>query len=333
MQETYHKIKKIVFFVLAIVGLLAIVWVGWQFLYPSYKTFDSSYSQVGLSAPATAFSDSSSFKGGLDSLFNPQIVAVQDRAPASSESTVSEGELTQRKVIKNGNLTLLVKKAEEVAESIKQLASRLDGFVSNSRVYEVVDGIKSGTVTIRVPADNFDQAIAEIKQLSVKVESENISASDVTEQFVDLEARLRNLRAQEQQFLKILDQADTVEDTLKVVQQLNNVRAQIELLQGQLQFLERQVDMSTITTSLTSEADVEVFGIRWRPLFIVKQAFRDMLQGLTGYVNGIVKLIFRLPVILLWLATVAVITVFAWKIVRWIYRKFFATPRPPSIGK
>ncbi len=323
------RAKKFLLYGFAIVGVLALLWFVFAFglNFARRAVYIPSFYEGGaVGAPLTGTQD---LRGPSFDFFGS--ASKQNVAPpAAGNKSGGEGPLTQRKVVKNGSLSLLVKKAEEVAASIQAVAERLGGFVQDSQVYEVSAGVKSGTVTIRVSADKFNEAVSEIKKLAVKVERENISAQDVTEQFVDLEAQLKNYRAEEQQYLRIMEQALTVQDTLDVAQRLAYVRGNIERTQGQLQYLSRQVDMSTITTMLTAEADIEVFGIRWRPLFVVKQAFRGLLSGLTGYVDAMIAFVFRLPVYLLWIATLAVIIFLAWKVTMWIKRKFFSKHFPET---
>ncbi|MCH7604835.1 DUF4349 domain-containing protein [Patescibacteria group bacterium] len=313
------KIKKFWIYPFAFFGVIVVLWFIFQIVFGAVTLRNTTFSGGGTQGLGSA---PGIFSGA--GLFETQKFAQDDVSPQPFQ----EGELTQRNVIKNGTLSLLVKNAEEVAQSIQALAERLDGFIQNSRIYEVSDGVKSGNVTIRVPADDFNEAMSEIKKMATKVESENVNARDVTEQFVDLEARLKNFRAGEEQYLRIMDQADTVQDTLQVAQQLNRVRGQIEQIEGQLQFLSSQVDMSTITVSMTAEADIEVFGIQWRPLFILKQAFRDMLGGLTGYINAMIRFAFQLPVLLLWLATILVVLGIGWRVVQRIWQRFFGDRSP-----
>ena len=175
-----------------------------------------------------------------------------------------------------------------------------------------------------MPADSFDEALAQIKTLAIKVDKESANATDITEVFVDLEARLKTLKAQEAQYLKILDQAKTVKDILSVSTDLGYIRSDIERLEGKIRFLSSEVDMSSITVSLTEEADVQLFGIRWRPLFVLKQAVRNMLSGLSGYADSMITFIFLLPTLLLWLATFVAGLWLARKAYRWVKYKFFA---------
>jgi len=326
-QETTSKIKKSGGRILAIIGALTILGIiGSIFLaglnnarqkssLPSFTTGSIS-NLIGSSGFTTQFF------GAANELMVPSGVS-------SKNTDVSDGALTQRKIVKNGSLSLLVKKAEEVASDIRALAARLNGFISDSRIYETSAGIKSGSVTLRIPADRFDEALTEIKKLAVKVESENINAQDVTEQFIDLEARLRNFKRQEEQYIEILKRANSVQNVLSVTQQLTSIRGQIEQIEGQLQYLSRQVDMSVITVALIAEADVEVFGIRWRPLYVLKQSLRSMFGGLTSYVDAMIWFVLYLPVIILWLATGAIIVIVGWKVVKWMKQKFFSSEKLP----
>jgi hypothetical protein len=111
---------------------------------------------------------------------------------------------------------------------------------------------------VRVPSDTFEDSVAAIKDLAVRVDRESINGQDVTEQYTDLEARLRSAQAQEEQYLVILDKAVTVQDILAVQQYLQNIRYEIESLQGQIDSLGNQTEYSTISVSLSEEIRVKV---------------------------------------------------------------------------
>ncbi len=326
MSGFLQKIRQIGFYKIgffAIIGIIVVLLLG-SIVLTSLNSVRST-GTIGtngsitnpLSAPGYGISD-----------FLTEPSAEKSATPQTVQA--EEGQLTQRKIIKDGLLSLLVKKVEDASQGIQLLAKTFGGFVGSSQIYETSGGTKSGTVTIRVPADRFEEAMVAIKNLAVKVERENVNAQDVTEKFIDFEARLRNLEAQETQYLEILKRAFSIQDILNVQQRLGDVRGQIEQIQGQIQFLSRQIDMSTITVSMISEADIEVFGIRWRPLFVVKQSFRNMLSGLAGYVDSMIAFIFFLPRLILWLGTIVFLTFISWRTIKWLRPKFF--PPRPSAG-
>lgn len=228
----------------------------------------------------------------------------------------------ERKVIKNASVDLVVKNTEQTIEKIKSITDENNGFVGSATVWETGDE-KRGNVSIRVPTDVFDKALESIKELAVKVIREDINSRDVTEEFVDLEAQLKNYKAAEVQYLKVLNRAYTVEDILKVRKELDRVRGNIERMQGRINYLSRQISMSTISISLISEADVKVFGIVWSPWSEVKAGIRDMLVGMVGFVNSLIAFAFKLPLFVLWLALFSAIVWSGWKGVIIIKRRLF----------
>src|SRR6266849_8528144 len=168
---------------------------------------------------------------------------------------------------------------------------------------------------------------AEIRKLGLRVESEQLEAEDVTRQHVDQQAHLRNLRAQEAQYLTILKQAKTVKDTLDVSEKLNGVRGEIEQQQAEFEALSKQVETVAITVSLHSE-EANVFGLHWRPLYELKLAVMQGLEGLADYATAMLSFIFYLPAILLWLATILVGAALGWKTLRLGVRVLFAAKKP-----
>jgi hypothetical protein len=135
---------------------------------------------------------------------------------------------------------------------------------------------------------------------------------------------LRNLRAQEQQYLGILKQARTIKDTVEVSDKLNEVRSQIEQQQGEFEFLSKQVETIALTISLHAEAEAQVFGLHWRPLYQLKVAARDGIDGVGDYAAAMASFVFYIPAILLWLATIVLGLAIAWRILRWLWRILFA---------
>lgn len=164
----------------------------------------------------------------------------------------------QPRVIKTADLEIDVDGVDTQTTAVAKIATDRGGFVQSSTVSEDVNGNKMGYVSVRVPADKFDESIAAIKELATRVQTESVQGQDVTEQYTDLQARLTSAQAQEAQYLEILKQAETVQDILAVQQYLENVRYEIESLQGQIQGLSNQTDYSTISVTLNEDVKVEV---------------------------------------------------------------------------
>ena len=228
-----------------------------------------------------------------------------------------------RKLVRTASVDLLVKRPAEAAEKIRSLTERVGGFLVKSQTNGAQDATTASLV-IRVPAARFAEVAAEIRSLGLRVESEQTEAEDVTRQYVDRQAHLRNLRAQETQYLSILKQAKTVKDTLEVSEKLNGVRGEVEQQQAEFETLSKQVETVAIAVSLHSEAEATVFGVRWRPLHELKLAMAGGLEGLANYATSMLSLVFYLPAILLWLVTILVGASLGWKLLRFGVRVLFA---------
>ena len=231
-----------------------------------------------------------------------------------------------RKLIRTAALNIVVQNSSEAIDKIRILTEDVGGFLVSS---DIAGGPESPTASlnIRVPVARFDEVRAAIRKLGLRVDSERLDAQDVTRQYVDQEARLRNLRAEELQYLGILKRASTVKDTLEVTGKLSEVRGQIEQQQAEFNALSKQVETVAIAVSLYREADVRVFGLNWRPLYQLKMSARDGVLALGDYVAYMTAFFFDLPAILLWLGTIMAGAAIAWRMLKWIGRVFFSFPK------
>jgi Domain of unknown function (DUF4349) len=241
---------------------------------------------------------------------------------AGGEENSSE----DRRLVRTESLGIIVKTPAETAEKIIKIAQGAGGFLVTSNVNGGADAT-SALVSIRVPTDKFEEVRAQIRKLSLRVENESIDAQDATKQYVDQEARLLNLRAQEQQYLGILLKAATVKDTLEVSDKLNEVRGTIEEKQAEFEALSKQVETVAINITLRAEADAQVFGLNWRPLYQLKIAAREGLDGFGEYAASMTTFVFYLPTILLWLFTILAGAAVGWRILKWAARRLFISPK------
>jgi hypothetical protein len=248
--------------------------------------------------------------------------ADYDKYPADS-SPASSGQpdtLDTRKIIRNGALDLLVNDVGQSIEKIGSIVKGAGGYVEKST--QSNSGSRSASVTVRIPAARLDQTIAQVKALAISVDREGVQARDVTREYIDLDARLRNAQAEEAQYLQILKRATTIKDTLDVTEKLSDVRGQIEQMQGEMKLLTSQIDLSTLEISLHAEADETVAGIRWRPLRQAKVAVNEMVSGLADWVDSVVAFIINLPLIAVWLFSVVFLVVVAVRVFRFLWRRF-----------
>jgi len=212
---------------------------------------------------------------------------VEDKGYPSAG--VAPGEVTiERKIVKTGHITLEVEDIVEAIDEIAEVADELGGYVVSSHKSE---GEKrtSGSIRIRVPADRFDEAFDRLRQLAISVPYESTEARDVTEEYVDLQARLHNLEATEAQYLALLEKAKTVEEMLKVQRELSNVRGQIEQIEGRVKYLERTSDMALIEVSLK---ETKGLAEPWSASDTLKSAVR----GLTAFGRGLATVVIWLGI-------------------------------------
>lgn len=237
-----------------------------------------------------------------------------------------------KKLIHNAELELVVGDVRAAAEQIRKLVDLNHGEIDKLEIRDNAGGSVAATLAVRVPASGLENALAEFKKVGVRTEREQVSTRDVSREFYDNEAHMRNLRAEEQQYLVIMKQAHTVKDTLDVSEKLSDVRDRIERLQAQIQLMTHDVEMSVVTIALTEESEARVFGIRWRPLYNAKVAVRDLLEGLGDWVDSVVAILIKLPLIVLWTLTVGVILWVVWQIGRSVWLRFLK-PRLAQKGQ
>jgi len=199
---------------------------------------------------------------------------------------------TEKKIIKTGSLNIVIGEMEEATNQITNIVTSKQGFISNSNIYTRKDKSQHGTIVVRVPAQYFEQAMEEIKNIARTIKQESVSGRDVTEEFVDLQARLENLELKEEQYQKIMNRATEIEDVLKASDYLFKTREEIERIQGRIKYLENLTDLSTITISVTEETKIEVPTSEWKPLTVIKNAFRAMIRFWQGIVNVLIWVIF-----------------------------------------
>ncbi len=204
-----------------------------------------------------------------------------------------------RMIISTAQLTLLVDDVATTLEQVWRLVERFQGYTVQTTSYRTATDNLAATVTIRVPSERFGEALSELRKLAWKVQRESTSGEDVTDQYVDLEARLKAQKATEGELLALLREVrqsegnaqEKAEAILSIYQRLTEVRTQIEQLQGQMQYLEKMSAMATITLELLPrEPEVEkpVVEESFNPLRTLREAARVLVQILQGLVNALI---------------------------------------------
>lgn len=215
---------------------------------------------------------------------------------------------SDRKIIRNAELNLETEAPEEAQRQITAIAENTGGFVVESQQTSSDTTAKKHdtiSMSVRVPSAKFSDAMAAIRDTSQRVIFETVKGDDVTEEFIDVEARLKAKKALEQQFVEIMKRAATVDDALSVQSQLADVRGDIEKIEGRRRFLENQSSLSTIKIRLQTptafSASSSGFGYRLGESFATGLDFAlNFVLGLVTFVVAIVPfaLIIGLPTFL-----------------------------------
>ena len=216
----------------------------------------------------------------------------------TQQLTPSPSPQDEQKIIKTARLAFETKDVEATHKKILQLASQYKGLVQNDNSGKDYNRIYKN-MTVRIPTENFQQFIDGISEGVAYFDQKDISRQDVSEEFVDLEARLKAKRVLEERYIELLKKANKVEEMLQIERELSNIREEIEAKQGRLQYLQSQVSMSTVNIEFyktTAETGItQSYG----------QKMKNALQG--GW-NGIS--VFFLGILYLWpLFLVAIIVV------------------------
>jgi hypothetical protein len=171
--------------------------------------------------------------------------------PGASDMPLPDLAAIGPRVVKTASITVELQEGrfDKAYRDASLVASRYGGFVHSSSSASA-DEARSATLVIRVASAQFDRAMADLRELG-DVVGEDISGEDVSAQFVDLEARLRNWEAQEAVLLRLMAEASTIDESIKVQRNLQEVQLEIERIRGQLRLLRDQTDLGTISLTLT----------------------------------------------------------------------------------
>jgi len=209
-----------------------------------------------------------------------------EKSGAPGEDSSREGDVTiptERMIVRNGDISLVVEDVDNARDEIEQLAAGLGGWVVNSNIYGEEEEMR-GWISIRIPSDKFDQALGELRTLAVRVTSESTSTQDITEEYVDLQSRLKNAEATEGQYLALLEQAEEVDDILSIYEALSRIRYEIEQIKGRMQYLEQTSAMSLISVSLTPAVSL---GPLVSPGWSASESLNSAIRGLTTFGQGL----------------------------------------------
>lgn len=213
---------------------------------------------------------------------------VTEELVESSEVTKENKEVTiDRKLIKTGDISFETDDLTETRNHIEQAVKKYNGYISADNEYKSSQNITSN-LTVRIPSENFDPFLNEISSKVERFDNKNISVNEVTEQFLDVQARLKVKKELEERYSEILKKANSVKEILEVERELTNVRSEIESIEGRLKYLQNQVSFSTLTIRFYKEEVSKVysksFGRR------VVDAFSNGVDNIKWFFIGLINI-------------------------------------------
>lgn len=230
----------------------------------------------------------------------PQV--VEKEAPAGGGANYAEDAgpaVADQLIIRNASLDLVVPDTEDALAKIEDVTGEMGGYVVQSNVYQSGES-KQASVQVRIPAERLDEALEQFRGLATEVRSENVSGQDVTDEYVDLQSRLRSKEAAEAKLLEFLEEAEDTEAALSVYSELERIQTDIEVIKGRMQYLEDSAAMSSVSIDLTPDElaqPIEIGG--WHPEGTLRDSVEALIHVLQFLVNAlIVIVIVVLPVVI-----------------------------------
>ena len=224
-------------------------------------------------------------------------------------SSEAQGETTERLVVKRAEMRVSVADPAEAMRTVVQWAESMQGYVVNSNQWNSTsDGQTyiNASVMVRVPAERLDEMMQKVRDLAADpktgVLSETVTGEDVTAEYVDSQARLRNLKAAEAQLVELLDQAPDLEYTLDIFRELTEIRSQIEVLEGRIKYLEESAALSALSVEFVAEASLQPLQIGpWKPAGVAKEAIQTLVKVAQDIGTALIKFViiwvpFLLPI-------------------------------------
>jgi hypothetical protein len=226
------------------------------------------------------------------------------------------------RIVRTADFQLQTARPAEMVEKLAELAAQHAGTIQNSAVTGT-ERSQWAQVTMQVPVAHFDEVRRQVRQLATSVQKESTDSRDVSRTLTDEDAKLRNLRAEESQYLAIIKRASRVKDIVAVTEKLSEVRGEIERLEAERRYLSGQVEMAAIAITIGTVAEAEVLGLHWRPRYQARLAVLSTLSGLTDYADAMVQLLVHLPLLAVWILTAMLLGRVGWAVLRFLARRFF----------
>ncbi|MAR57730.1 MAG: hypothetical protein CMP44_01810 [Rickettsiales bacterium] len=238
---------------------------------------------------------------------SPEMAMMEDVRISTPPTSLGNEE---KKIQRNANISIEVKNLDESIDKLNEIILLFNAEIISSNKGGMDFGQPYANIRIRVLSGNLDSAINEFKKLSTKIISENIYTNDVTEEFIDTEARLKIMKSTEDRFNSLLLKSETVEEIIQVEKELMRIRGDIESLEGRLNYLSKTTDTSEINLNLNEQ--IPITGESWK----INDSFTSALQNLSSFAKWLADFIINVIVFIPAIIVITLIILFLRKLIK-----------------
>ena len=224
-----------------------------------------------------------------DMMIEPEMALTKQKSipeqTTTTDGTTQVDTQIEKKIIKTADISISVEDYQDALVAVKKVISEKGAYIGDESEENASYRI-TGNILIRVPREKFDDLMGSIVGIAETVDSKSIHVEDVTEQFIDIQSRLKNKREVENQYREILKQAKTIDEILRVNEHLRIITEEIESKEGRLKYLQSQVNFSTIRLYMYQNYEQSYIGFFGK----FGEAFSGGWDGLLNFIIGLVYL-------------------------------------------
>ena len=230
------------------------------------------------------FEDSSGFR-----LATAPDLEESEYSSQTNKQVFDRVEVVERKIVKRGNIRFETTDVNETKSLIAQTVQKLNGYISDDNVDDYSDRLEH-RLTVRIPAENFDLFLNAVSESVTKFDYQKIEALDVTEEYIDLEARTKTKKELQNRYVALLERAETVEDILRIEREIGNLQTEIESVEGRMRYLKDRIAFSMLTVTYYQNIDTPASPFGFSSKFV--EGIKNGWDGFLWFIIGLSHLWF-----------------------------------------
>lgn len=207
-------------------------------------------------------------------------LAMEESSLQAEDQKSQQVETVERKVIKQGDIKFETTDIDKTKSLVIQTVQKLDGYIAKDNVYDYANRLEHSLI-IRVPADKFDLLLENISESINKLDNKSIDILDITEEYIDIEARIKTKKELQDKYIDLLKRATRVEEILTIEKEIGNLQTEIESVEGRMRYLKDKIAFSTLTVTYYQKT-VESFGFSSKFIDGIKSGWDVFLWFIVG---------------------------------------------------